>query len=159
PITGEPVQFAFSTVERWLHLARKAAGHGDTVRALRRKIRKDAGTRRSVSSAVVVAVVAQHKAHPTWSYHYARVVVMRSPCSQHPEFVRGLADILRIIHSAGLRGHPLGGGRFPRSPDDRHACSVLASRACGADAPRAEAPRVRWLQTDLTPTAQADLEE
>lgn len=68
PITGEPVQFAFSTVERWLHLARKAAGHGDTVRALRRKIRKDAGTRRAVSSAVVVAIVAQHKGHPTWSY-------------------------------------------------------------------------------------------
>ncbi len=42
PITGAPVQFAFSTIERWLHLARKAAGHGDTVRALRRKIRKDA---------------------------------------------------------------------------------------------------------------------
>jgi transposase InsO family protein len=68
PITGEPVQFAFSTVERWLHVARKAAVHGDTVRALRRTIRKDAGTRRAVSSAVVVAIVAQHKAHPTWSY-------------------------------------------------------------------------------------------
>lgn len=68
PITGEPVQFAFSTVERWLHVARKAAGHGDTVRALRRKIRKDAGTRRAVSSAVVVVIAAQHKAHPTWSY-------------------------------------------------------------------------------------------
>src|SRR5688500_4768330 len=65
PITGEPVQFAFSTVERWLHVARRAAGHGDTVRALRRKIRKDAGTRRAVSSAVVVAIAAQHKAHPT----------------------------------------------------------------------------------------------
>ena len=49
PITGAPVQFACSTLERWLHVARKAAGHGDTVRALRRKIRKDAGTRRAVS--------------------------------------------------------------------------------------------------------------
>jgi transposase InsO family protein len=68
PITNEPVQFAFSTVERWLHVARKAAGHGDTVGALRRKVRKDAGTRRAVSSVVVVAIVAQHKGHPTWSY-------------------------------------------------------------------------------------------
>lgn len=68
PITGEPVRFAFSTLERWLHLARKAAGHGDTVGALRRKVRKDAGTRRSVSSAVVTTIVAQHQAHPTWSY-------------------------------------------------------------------------------------------
>jgi transposase InsO family protein len=68
PITGEPLRVAFSTVERWLHLARKAAGHGDTIRALRRKIRKDAGTRRAVSSAVMVAIVTQHKLHPTWSY-------------------------------------------------------------------------------------------
>lgn len=67
PITGEPVQFAFSTLERWLHLARKAS-QGDTVRALRRKIRNDAGMRRAVSSAVMLAIVAQHKAHPTWSY-------------------------------------------------------------------------------------------
>jgi hypothetical protein len=28
PVTGEPVRFAFSTLEPWLHLARKA-GHGD----------------------------------------------------------------------------------------------------------------------------------
>jgi putative transposase len=77
PITGEPVQFAFSTLERWLHLARKAS-QGDTVRALRRKIRKDAGTRRAVSSVVLVAIVAQHKAHPTWSYklHADNLVAM-----------------------------------------------------------------------------------
>ena len=81
PVTGEPVRCAFSTLERWLHLARKA-GHGDTVKALRRKIRKDAGTRREVSSMLVAALVAQHKVHPTWSYHYARAVVMRrSPAS------------------------------------------------------------------------------
>ena len=78
PITGDPVQFAFSTLERWLHLARKAAGHGDTVGALRRKIRSDAGTRRVVSSTVVVAIVAQHKEHPTWSYklHADNVVAL-----------------------------------------------------------------------------------
>jgi hypothetical protein len=38
------------------------------VRALRRKIRKDAGTRRAVSSVLVAALAAQHKVHPTWSY-------------------------------------------------------------------------------------------
>ena len=72
------MQFAFSTVERWLHLARKAAGHGDTVRVLRRKVRRDAGTRRAVSAVVVVAIVAQHKAHPTWSYqlHADNLVAM-----------------------------------------------------------------------------------
>jgi putative transposase len=68
PITGDPVQFAFSTVERWLHLARKAQSRGDTVGALRRMVRADAGTRHAVSSAVVAAIAAQHKDHPTWTY-------------------------------------------------------------------------------------------
>ena len=42
PITGAQVSFAFSTLERWLHIARRA-GHADTVNALRRRVRKDAG--------------------------------------------------------------------------------------------------------------------
>src|SRR5262249_49570276 len=50
------------------------------------------------------------------------------------------------------------GGRLPWSPDDRHACSVLASPARGPDPPRVEALRVPWLQADLTPSAQANLE-
>lgn len=67
PITGAPVSFAYSTVERWLYVAR-GVGNADTVHALRRRIRKDAGTRRAVSAALVAALVVQHRAHPTWSY-------------------------------------------------------------------------------------------
>jgi putative transposase len=103
PITGEPVQFAFSTVERWLHLARKAAGHGDTVRALRRKIRKDAGTRRAVSSAVVVAIVAQHRAHPTWSYklhadNLVALVVLGELAGRVPSYT----TVRRLMKERGL---------------------------------------------------------
>src|SRR6266567_7161356 len=67
PITGAQVSFAYSTLERWLYLARRA-GHGDTVTALRRRVRKDAGTRRAVSEALVAAVVQLHRDHPSWSY-------------------------------------------------------------------------------------------
>lgn len=67
PITGAQVSFAYSTLERWLYLARRA-GHGDTVTALRRRVRKDAGTRRAVSAVLVAAVVQLHRDHPTWSY-------------------------------------------------------------------------------------------
>jgi transposase InsO family protein len=67
PITGALVSFAYSTLERWLYIARRA-GHADTVKALRRRIRKDAGTRRAVSAAVVAALVQLHRDHPTWSY-------------------------------------------------------------------------------------------
>lgn len=103
PITGEPVQFAFSTVERWLHLARKAAGHGDTVRALRRKIRKDAGTRRAVSSAVVVAITVQHKEHPTWSYklhadNLVALVVLGELVGRVPSYT----TVRRLMKERGL---------------------------------------------------------
>jgi transposase InsO family protein len=103
PITGEPVQFAFSTVERWLHLARKAAGHGDTVRALRRKIRKDAGTRRAVSAAIVVAVVTQHKEHPTWSYKlHADNLVARVELGELVGRAPSYTTVRRLMKERGL---------------------------------------------------------
>ena len=68
PITGAWVIFAFSTIERWLYVARRASARVDTVGALRRRVRKDAGRRRTLSSALVTALVAQHREHGSWSY-------------------------------------------------------------------------------------------
>jgi putative transposase len=67
PITGALVRFGYSTIERWYHTARRAA-RGDVVGALRRRIRKDAGLRRALSSALVTALAALHRDYPTWSY-------------------------------------------------------------------------------------------
>ena len=47
PITGEPVQFAVSTIERWYYRARSAPR--DPVGALRNRIRQDAGTHATLS--------------------------------------------------------------------------------------------------------------
>jgi len=44
PITGLPVRFGVSTLERWLHKARKE--NRDPVRVLRRKVRTDVPGRR-----------------------------------------------------------------------------------------------------------------
>ena len=41
PITGEPVRFGFSTIERWFYRALKE--RRDPVGVLRRKLRTDAG--------------------------------------------------------------------------------------------------------------------
>lgn len=68
PITGAQVTFAFSTVERWLHVARRASARADTVGALRRRVRKDAGQRRALSSMLIAVVIVQHREHPSWSY-------------------------------------------------------------------------------------------
>jgi transposase InsO family protein len=103
PITGEPVQFAFSTVERWLHLARKAQSRGDTVGALRRKVRADAGTRRSVSSAVVAAIAAQHEDHPTWSYTlHADNLVAQVKLGMLAGDVPSYVTVRRVMKERGL---------------------------------------------------------
>jgi transposase InsO family protein len=69
PISGEPVRFAASTIERWLLRARRE--RRDPVAVLRRKVRADAGIQQ-VSAAIREMLRAQYAAHPRWSVqlHY-----------------------------------------------------------------------------------------
>ncbi|MGH8217755.1 MAG: hypothetical protein ACREUT_04190 [Steroidobacteraceae bacterium] len=64
PITGKPVRFARSTIERWLHRARRE--RRDPVGVLRRKVRADAGTQQ-LCLAIREVLRAQYAAHPSWS--------------------------------------------------------------------------------------------
>ncbi len=61
PITGLPVRFGVSTLERWLHKARKE--NRDPVRVLRRKVRTDVGAQESMSLAIREALRAQYAGH------------------------------------------------------------------------------------------------
>lgn len=76
PITGQPVCFGRSTIERWYYQARHAGP--DPVGALARRVRKDAGTRPSMSAALIQALRTQHAAHSRWSYqlHYENLAVL-----------------------------------------------------------------------------------
>ena len=65
PITGLPVNFGFSTIERWLYQARPK---NDPVGALRTKRRLDAGTTNTLSASLKVLIHHQHRSHPSWSY-------------------------------------------------------------------------------------------
>lgn len=78
PISGEPVRFAASTIERWLLRAR--AERRDPVAVLRRKVRTDAGIQQ-VSSAIREVLRAQYAAHPSWSVqlHYDNL----RACAEH----------------------------------------------------------------------------
>jgi transposase InsO family protein len=69
PITGEPVRFALSTIERWLLRARRE--RRDPVTVLRRKVRADAGIQQ-LTAAIREVLRAQYGAHPSWSVqlHY-----------------------------------------------------------------------------------------
>lgn len=65
PVTGQPVRFGVSTIERWYYAARAAA---DPVGILRRKPRKDSGQQQAISTSLGEALRRQHSAHPSWSY-------------------------------------------------------------------------------------------
>jgi hypothetical protein len=77
PSTGLRVRFARSTIERWLYAARNEPK--DPIRALERKVHARAGTHPTIGPVLRDAIRWQYAAHPRWSYHYARAVVMRSP--------------------------------------------------------------------------------
>ena len=76
PVSGEPVRFGFSTVERWFYAARGA--RLDPVKELRRRVRGDAGGQHRLSVALRNALRTQFKAHPSWSYllHAQNVAVL-----------------------------------------------------------------------------------
>src|SRR3984893_4541642 len=76
PITGEPVRFGFSTIERWFYRALKE--RSDPVGVLRRKLRTDAGQQPAVSDAVRQVVLAQYAAHKSWSVqlHHDNLVAL-----------------------------------------------------------------------------------
>lgn len=65
PITGEPVKFGMSTIERWYYAAK---GANDPVAALSRRLRKDRGTHPSMTQKLVRALREQYDLHPSWSY-------------------------------------------------------------------------------------------
>jgi len=78
PQTGDPVRFGRSTIERWYYTAKNASS--DPVGSLIRRARKDRGRSASVGDELIVALKAQHDAHPSWSYklHAENLVAVAS---------------------------------------------------------------------------------
>ncbi len=101
PVTGKPTSFEFATIERWYYTA-KNAPH-DPVGALRRKVRKDAGTRPSMSAKLKEALGRQYDQHPGWSYklHADNLAVL---VRQDPSLGRmpSYASVRRYMQGAGL---------------------------------------------------------
>lgn len=102
PITGTPTRFGFSTIEHWYYVAKKAGV--DPLRALRRKIRRDAGSHPSLCEALEEAIVTQHKGHRRWSYklHYDNLgaqVRAKPPLGPLPSY----STIRRYMRAKGLR--------------------------------------------------------
>lgn len=99
PSTQRLDTFEFSTIERWYY---KAKDHLDPLRALERKVHRQAGTHPSISVLLGQTLVEQYQDHPSWSYqlHYDNLKALAqkeptrfpSPLPSYPTVRRYLKD-------------------------------------------------------------------
>lgn len=115
PISGEPVCFGRSTIERWLYQAREAQ---DPIARLRRQIRKDAGQHPSLGNRLRPVLVAQYHSHASWSakLHTDNLI---SLAKQHPLLapVPSVDTIRRYLKAQGHERTKR--KRGPRAPGNR----------------------------------------
>jgi transposase InsO family protein len=101
PISGEPVFFGLSTIERWLYQSRHKQ---DPVTALRSKLRDDAGKSRLLSAELKQIIQQQYRQHPSWSYqlHADNINVLVKQSSELG-IMPSYNTIRRYMKSSGLR--------------------------------------------------------
>ncbi len=129
PITGAPVCFGRSTIERWLYQARNAQ---DPVARLRRQVRKDAGQQPSLSNALRQVLIAQYRAHSSWSakLHTDNLV---SIARQEPDLapVPSVDTVRRYLKA---QGHDrTRRRRGPHAPDSREPLALREVRSYEAE--------------------------
>ena len=101
PISGEPIQFSVSTLQRWYYQAKNAGD--DPFGALRSRGRIDAGHSRQLSPPLKQAIRTQYQAHRHWSYqlHYDNLVaVVTGDACLGP--LPSYATVRRYMKSQGL---------------------------------------------------------
>jgi putative transposase len=139
PVSGEPVRFAQSTIERWYYAARSEPR--DPVGVLRRRVRKDAGQARGVSLELGQAIRAQHREHPGWSYrlHADNLTVL---ARQQPALgaMPSYATIRRWMKAHGL----LKQRRRPRPPTAGEARAAVRLAECETRSYEAEYVHALW---------------
>ena len=126
PITGQPVRFGVSTLERWYSSARR---HADPVAVLRNRPRTDVGRSRVLSPAAIAAIAQQYQDHPHWTcqLHYDNLQVALD--GELPSY----ATVRRHMKQQGLLRRP----RPPSTTD-----GALAART------RLEQVEVRSFEVD-----------
>jgi putative transposase len=106
PITGMPLRFGTSTLERWYRLARR--DKQDPFAALRTQIRSDAGAYRMLSSTLREHIDAQYRQYPTWSVqlHYDNLRVTFGNQQPFPSY----NTVRNYFRARGLRKLPRSAG-------------------------------------------------
>jgi hypothetical protein len=137
PVSGEPVRFGRSTIERWYYAARS---HEDPLQSLRQRIRRDHGRRIAFSGELAQVLLAQYREHPGWSYrlHAANLeaVVRERP---QPGDAPSEASVRRFLQSRGLYR------QRKKAPTARRGAS--SSSRCAASRSSTSAPCGTWTST------------
>ena len=101
PISGAPVRFGVSTLERWFYRARNE--RQDPVGVLRRKRRQDAGEQVPMTTKLRQALLAQYAVHKSWSasLHHDNLVAL---AEKRPELrpVPSYTTVRRFLRANGL---------------------------------------------------------
>ena len=102
---GRQRTFSASTIERWRYAALRA--DDDTMRPLRRRVRKDAGGRRAASAELIEALAAQYRRWSWWSVdlHHKNLVAL---LAERPGIgpVPSVSTLRRIMKDRGLARRP-----------------------------------------------------
>ena len=103
PISGEPVRFGLSTIERWYY--RVLREKRSPVRRLCRQVRSDHGSCRRITEKVAALLEAQYGQHPAWSkkLHADNLQVALTGSS---EPIPSYQTVLRFMNHRGLVRRP-----------------------------------------------------
>jgi len=97
---GETVRFALSTIERWYYAARDAT---NPIDALRRVVRKDAGSFRIIAPRLAEALKAQYREYPHWTVqlHHDNLAAL---VAKDPSFgeLPSYQSLVRYMKAKGL---------------------------------------------------------
>lgn len=117
PVSGEPVKFGVSTIERWYYAARHTQ---DPVRALARRLRSDHGHHPAISSQAAEWLTTQYRDHPSWSYQlHADNLAVRLEANPALGPVPSYASVKRFLQAHGMFKRPRRGPAH--SPGARQA--------------------------------------
>lgn len=101
PLTGGPVSFSFSAIERWYYEART---QNNPLCALRTKRREDAGQSKLLTCALKQIIHQQYQEHPSWSYqlHVDNLAVLIKQ-SENLDPLPSYSTVLRYMKSRDLK--------------------------------------------------------
>lgn len=105
PISGKPVRFGRSTIERWYYQA--LGQKRDPVGVLKRKVRSDSGRHRSLSPSLAKLLTEQYRLHPSWTYqlHFDNLQVeVRGSSELGP--MPSYSSVKRFMQLSGLLKRP-----------------------------------------------------